>query len=102
MTKQQLTENEQITKQWQEFSKTLAYQKFIEYIELQKEVNATMASGPIEVFKDVETFSGKSDLQFDFEPEKYAYLLQRSVGCDIVKMYVEGYVENTTSKRAET
>lgn len=102
MTQQQLTEEQQIAKQWQEFSKTLAYQKLIEYIELQKETYNILASGPIEVYKDVETSDGKYGLQFEFEPEKYAYLLQRGVGCDIVKMYVEGYVENTTPKRAET
>lgn len=96
------TEQEQIKRQWQEFSKTLAYEKFIEHIELQKETYSIMASGPIEVNKLVGTSDGKYDLQFEFEPEKYAYLLQRSVGCDIVKMYVEGYVENTPPKRAET
>lgn len=89
-----LSENEQIRNEWLGFSKTLAYQRFIEFIELQKQINTTMASGPMEVYRDVPTFDGKSDLQLDFEPEKYAYLLQRSVGCDIVKIYVE---EFTTS-----
>lgn len=84
-------EEEQIANEWRGFSKTLAYQRFIEYIEMQKEVNTLMASGPMEVYRSVPTFDGKSDLQLDFEPEKYAYLLQRSVGCDIVKMYVEDY-----------
>lgn len=86
-----LSENEQIRNEWLGFSKTLAYQRLIEFIELQKEVNATMASGPIEVYRNVPTFDGKETLQLDFEPEKYAYLLQRSVGCDIVKMYVEEF-----------
>lgn len=89
-----LSENEQIRNEWLGFSKTLAYKRFIEFIEMQKQINTTMASGPMEVYRDVPTFDGKSDLQLDFEPEKYAYLLQRSVGCDIVKIYVE---EFTTS-----
>ncbi len=90
-----LTENEQIRSEWLGFSKTLAYQRFIEFIEMQKQINTTMASGPLEVYRDVPTFDGKSDLQLDFQPEKYAYLLQRSVGCDIVKIYVEEFT--TTS-----
>lgn len=90
-----LSENEQLRNEWRGFSKTLAFQRFMEYIELQKEINATIASGPMEVYREVPTFTGEKDLQFDFEPEKYAYLLQRSVGCDIVKMYVEDF---TTSK----
>jgi len=84
-------EQDQIRNEWQGFSHTLAYKRFIEYIEMQKEVNTIMASGPMEVYRSVPTSDGKSDLQLDFEPEKYAYLLQRSVGCDIVKMYVEDY-----------
>jgi hypothetical protein len=86
-----LTENEQVTNEWREFSKTLAYKEFIGFIELQKETYNLLAAGPIEVYRDVPTFDGKLDLQLDFEPEKYAYLLQRGVGCDIVKLYVEGY-----------
>lgn len=91
-----LSEHEQIRNEWQGFAKTLAYQKLIEYIEMQKNVNATLATGPMEVYKEVPTYDGTKDLQLDFEPEKYAYLLQRSVGCDIVKTYVESFVENTT------
>lgn len=91
MADKKLSELEQITNEWREFSKTLAYQKLIEFIDLQKQINTTMASGPMEVYKEVPTFDGKSDLQLDFEPEKYAYLLQRSVGCDIVKIYVEDF-----------
>lgn len=82
---------EQIANEWREFSKTLAYQDLIEFIEMQKLINTTMASGPMEVYRNVPTFDGKVDLQLDFEPEKYAYLLQRSVGCDIVKTYVEEF-----------
>lgn len=91
-----LTETEQLISEWRAFSKTLAYQKLIEHIELQKETYNVLATGPMEVYKEVPTFDGKSDLQLDFEPEKYAYLLQRSAGCDIVKMYVEGFVNSTT------
>lgn len=91
MTEQILTKEQQITNEWGEFSKTLAYRELIEYIELQKETNTILASGPMEVYRDVPTSDGKYDLQFDFQPEKYAYLLQRSVGCDIVKSYVESY-----------
>lgn len=91
MADKALSEYEQICNEWQGFSKTLAYQRFMEFIELQKEVYSVMASGPIEVYRHVPTFNGKEDLQLDFEPEKYAYLLQRSVGCDIVKTYVEDF-----------
>lgn len=98
---EKLPEHQQITREWREFSKTLAYQRFIEHIELQKDTNTVMASGPIEVFRDVETITGRKDLQFDFEPEKYAYLLQRSVGCDIVKMYVEGFVHQNPERKQQ-
>lgn len=96
MADKKLTEEQQLANEWREFSKTLAYQRFIEHIELQKATYNLMASGPMEVYRDVPTFNDKKDLQLDFEPEKYAYLLQRGVGCDIVKMYVEGYVNITT------
>lgn len=93
MSDKKPTEHEQITRQWREFAKTLAYREFIKHIELQKQTYNTLAGGPIEVYRDVPTFDGKNDLQLDFEPEKYAYLLQRAVGCDIVKLYVEGYTD---------
>ena len=86
-----LSENEQIRNEWLGFSKTLAYERFIQFIEMQKQINTIAASGPMEVYRDVPTFDGRSDLQLDFEPEKYAYLLQRGVGCDIVKTYVEDF-----------
>lgn len=91
MAEQVLTEEQQITNEWREFSQTLAYRRFIEHIEMQKDVYNLMASGPIEIYEEVPTVDGKSRTQLSFEPEKYAYLLQRSVGCDIVKIYVEGY-----------
>lgn len=80
-----------IRNEWREFAKTSAYQDLIDYINLQKEVLTIMASGPMEVYKEVPTFDGKSMQELDFEPEKLAYLLQRSVGCDIVKTYVEDF-----------
>lgn len=92
-----LKDLKQMTNEWREFSKTLAFKELIGFIELQKEVNTTMASGPMEVYRDVHTFNGKTDLQFDFQPEKYAYLLQRSVGCDIVKTYVEDFTTTSPS-----
>lgn len=92
-----LSEHEQIKNEWREFSKTLAYSKLIEFIELQKQTYNIMATGPMEVYRDVPTFDGKKDLQLDFEPEKYTYLLQRGVGCDIVKMYVEEFTTDSDS-----
>ena len=83
-----LTEQEQIAKDWQGFSKTLAYKRFIEYLDMQKEAYTNIASGPLEVG----TMDENKYVNFDFEPEKYAYLLQRGVGCDIVKIYIDGYV----------
>lgn len=93
---EKLEKYEQIANEWREFSKTLAYQDFMEHIALQVETHRILASGPLEVYKEVPTFDGKSDLQFDFEPEKYAYLLQRSVGYDMIKAYVEEFVSPTT------
>lgn len=81
-----------IASEWKQFSQTLAYKDLMEHIELQKQINTTMASGPMEVIRDVPISDKRDDQRLDFEPEKYAYLLQRSVGCDIVKTYVEGYV----------
>lgn len=86
-----LSDQEQIAKEWQAFSQTLAYKKLIEYIEIQKETYSILASGPMEVFNDVMTPNGEVTTNFEFEPEKYAYLLQRGLGCDIVKIYIEGY-----------
>lgn len=97
MADKKLTELEQLTSEWQAFSKTLAYQRLIEFIQLQKETYNVLATGPMEVYKTVPTFDGKDTLELDFEPEKYAYLLQRGVGCDIVKMYVEEFTTSPTS-----
>ena len=88
---QEQREHRQQVNEWREFSKTLAFKRLMEHIELQKQTYQVLASGPMEVYRDVPTFDGKKDLQLDFEPEKYAYLLQRGVGCDIVKTYVEDF-----------
>lgn len=89
-----LTEEEQIAHEWRGFSKTLAYKKLMEYIETQKETYNNIAAGPLEVG----TMDENQQVNFDFEPEKYVYLLQRGVGCDIVKIYVEGYTRSRKQK----
>ena len=88
-------EQEQIKAQWQAFSQTLAYERLIEYIEVQKSTYNNIAAGPLEVG----TMDENNDVNFSFEPEKYAYLLQRGVGCDIVKIYVEGYTQDVRKKK---
>lgn len=93
MSKKELTsaeENAQVARQWQTFSKTLAYKKLLEYIEFQDYAAIAGAKGPIL------TFSEEGGEQINFDPQKAAALLQRSVGYDIVKTYVEGYVNFTT------
>lgn len=80
----------QVTKQWQEFSKTEAYKQYREYIEFQDYMAITAAKGPIN------TFNETSGEQLNFDAEKGAALLQRSVGYDIVNLYVDGYVNPTT------
>ena len=61
------------------------------YIDLQKDVNSTLAAGPIEIYKEVPTVDGKTTQQLEFEPEKLAYLLQRNVGLDTIRLYIEGF-----------
>lgn len=79
-----------ISNQWKEFSKKEAFKEFMEYLELQDYFAVQGAKGP------VSTFDNTSGEQIDFDPVKSAGLLQRSVGYDIVKTYVEGYVNPTT------
>ncbi len=79
-----------ISNEWRAFSKTSAYKEFIEYIELQDYLAIQAAKGP------VNTFIGKDGEEVAFDLQKTAPLLQRSVGYDIVKTYVEGYVNITT------
>lgn len=81
---------ERVTAQWVQFSKTEAYQEFRDYIDMQDYFAVLAAKGPIN------TFDEESGAQVNFDREKAAALLQRSVGYDIVKTYVEGYVNPTT------
>ena len=82
---------EEIAHQWEQFSKTEAYKELMSYIDLQKDVNSTLAAGPIEIYKEVPTVDGKTTQQLEFEPEKLAYLLQRNVGLDTIRLYIEGF-----------
>lgn len=82
---------EKVAKQWEQFSKTEAYKELMSYIDLQKDVNSTLAAGPIEIYKDVPTIDNKTMQQLEFEPEKLAYLLQRNVGLDTIRLYIEGF-----------
>lgn len=82
---------EKIAHQWDQFSKTEAYKELMGYIDLQKDVNSTLAAGPIEIYKEVPTVDGKTAQQLEFEPEKLAYLLQRNVGLDTIRLYIEGF-----------
>ena len=84
---------ETITKQWQEFSKTLAFQEFTDYMEYQDYAAIQAAKGPVYTF----TEDGNED--FVFDREKAASLLQRSVMCDIVTTYVNGYVNPEALKK---
>lgn len=80
-----------IAHQWEQFSKTEAYKELMGYIDLQKDINSTLAAGPIEIYKEVPTVDGKTAQQLEFEPEKLAYLLQRNVGLDTIRLYIEGF-----------
>ena len=82
---------EKIAHQWEQFSKTEAYKELMGYIDLQKDVNSTLAAGPIEIYKEVPAVDGKTTQQLEFEPEKLAYLLQRNVGLDTIRLYIEGF-----------
>lgn len=82
---------EKIAHQWEQFSKTEAYKELMDYIDLQKDVNSTLAAGPIEIYKDVPAVDNKTMQQLEFEPEKLAYLLQRNVGLDTIRLYIEGF-----------
>jgi len=79
-----------IANQWRDFSKTSAFKEFMDYIELQDYLAVTAAKGPIN------TFSDDDAAKITFDNEKAANLLQRSVAYDIVKIYVDGYVNFTT------
>lgn len=91
MTKEtSIDENRLVANEWKEFSKTTAYKKFMEYMEFQDYAAVQSAKGPILTFDD------ESGSQINFDPQKAASLLQRSVGYDIIRTYVEGYVNFTT------
>lgn len=79
-----------ISNQWKEFAKTEAYKEYRDYIDLQDYLAVTAAKGPIN------TFDNNSGEQLNFDPVKGSALLQRSVGYDIVKLYVDGYVNPDT------
>lgn len=82
---------EKIAHQWEQFSKTEAYKELMGYIDLQKDINSTLAAGPIEIYKEVPAVDGKTTQQLEFEPDKLAYLLQRNVGLDTIRLYIEGF-----------
>ena len=79
-----------VANEWKEFSRTTAYRKLMEYIEFQDYAAVQGAKGPVLTFDD------SSGTQINFDPQKEATLLQRSVGYDIIKTYIEGYVDFTT------
>lgn len=82
-----------ISNEWRDFSKTAAFKEFMDYIELQDYLSVKAAKGPIN------TFDEEDAAKLIFDNEKAANLLQRSVAYDIVKLYVDGYV-NFTSPEA--
>lgn len=82
---------EKIAHQWEQFSKTEAYKELMGYIDLQKDINSTLAAGPIEIYKEVPAVDGRTTQQLEFEPDKLAYLLQRNVGLDTIRLYIEGF-----------
>lgn len=90
MAKNQEYTTQQIAGQWKTFSRTAAYKQFMDYIEFQDSMAVMAAKGPIMTFDD------ESGQEVSFNRELAASLLQRSVGYDIVKTYVEGYVDYTT------
>lgn len=82
-----------VANEWKEFSQTTAYRKLMEYMEFQDYAAVQGAKGPILTFDD------ESGTQLNFDPQKAAILLQRSVGYDIIKTYIEGYVNFTTNTK---
>ena len=79
---------EDIRRQWAEFSKTAAFEQLMEYIELTKNMLIIQATGPMFIPLDVNTNDVNKTTDIAFDAEKSAYLLQRSVGCDIIKQYI--------------
>ncbi len=83
-------ENRLVANEWKAFAKTTAYRKLMEYIEFQDYAAVQSAKGPILTFNEYD------DTQINFDPQKAISLLQRSVGYDIIKTYIESYVNFTT------
>lgn len=84
--KETIRRRKMISNQWREFAKQEAFKDFMEYIELQDYLAVMAAKGP------VNTFTGKEGDESSFDLQKTAPLLQRSVGYDIVRTYVEGHI----------
>ncbi len=83
-------ENRLVANEWKAFSTTTAFRKLMDYIEFQDYAAVQSAKGPVLTFDD------ESGTQLSFDPQKAASLLQRSVGYDIIKTYIESYVNYTT------
>ena len=81
-----------VANEWKEFAKTTAFRKLMEYIDFQDMSAIIGAKGPVLTYDD------ESATQLSFDPQKAAALLQRSVGYDIIKTYIESYVEFTTKQ----
>ena len=80
--------------QWKKFAQTDAFKDLIEYMDFQRDAAVTAAIGPVEPYGIVNTNSGNYSEQLQIDPEKTAYLLQRCAGYDIIRLYVDGYVNN--------
>lgn len=83
LTKSLLNKRETIKKQWTEFSKTEAYEEYMKYLELQGYLAVAGAKGGIDQFE-----SGQ------FDPYASSAILQRGVGIDIAKEFIEGIINN--------
>ena len=80
--------------QWKKFAQTDAFKDLIEYMDFQREIAVAAAIGPIEPYTTINTNDGNYSEQLQIDPEKTAYLLQRCAGYDIIRLYVEGYINN--------
>lgn len=72
-------DTDRLASQWKDFEKTEAYKALIEYIEFQNNCAIDLAKG-----------SFNEDEQVDLT-KTYPYL-QRSVGYDIIREYIDGYI----------
>ena len=84
--KEELQRQKLIANTWREFSKTTAYKELMDYLDLQDYFAIKAAKGP------VATLDENTAAQINFDNEKAANLLQRSVGYDIIREYIDGYV----------